>query len=589
MNPILRARGRLSVLGLALLAAAGCGDSPSAMLHATTEASAEALAATAEVYTVVRPAVVVQDPSGQPVVGSRVTFEVTAGGGTVEKAAVVTDGAGRAEAQWRLGRAAGENRVLARIGPQQTVTFVVTGVPGPAHRVEVAALPPEVAPVASPVGIAPAVRVTDAHGNGVASVRVEFAATRGGGSVASGDVVTDSDGIAVAAGWSTGLSGGENELTATVAGLAPVRFTTLAVATSSEWLHLTKFAGDATTCPANTAGCQFTVRVLDVTGAPVEGERVLWYGPGGAHGTTVTNRQGLSMSPNLGTRQTGQYTQTARLLSASDDAVFSYRIVSPGGYNIDLRFTTDASPAVRAAFEWARQRWMQVITGNLPEFALTGTNRVAANACGITHPAVDEVVDDLLIFAEIVPIDGPGKVLGSAGPCFLRGGSGLPIMGVIKLDADDLAMMERNGTLRDVILHEIGHVLGIGTLWSRHSLVQGAGTSDPFYTGARAQPGFVLGGGTLFNGVPVENTGGQGTRDGHWRESRLGNELMTGYINTGGNPLSVITVGSLMDIGYQVNFGAADSYLLPGTLGAASVGEQMHLHELPLPAPRVLW
>jgi hypothetical protein len=579
---------RMSVLALGLVAA-GCGDSPSASFQASAAASGEPLAASAEVYTVVTPAVVVRDPSGQPVRGTRVTFEVTSGGGAMEAAAVYTDMAGRAEAGWRLGGTAGPNTAVARIGLEQSATFAVTGIPGPAAHVEAAVAAPEVAPVSSPVGVTPAVRVSDTHGNGVSGVAVAFTATRGGGSVAGGDVVTNGEGIASAGTWSTGTSQGENELTAVVAGLRPVTFTTEAVAVSSAWLHLTKFAGDDTTCPAQTSGCQFTVRVTDVTGAPVEGERVLWYGSGGGHSTTVTNRQGLSVSPNLGPRQAGQYTQTARLLSASDDAIFNYRVVNGGGYNIDLRFTTDASPAVRAAFEWAQQRWMQVITGNLPEFALTGSNRVAANACGITHPAVDEVVDDLLIFAEIVPIDGPGKVLGSAGPCYLRGSSGLPIMGVIKLDADDLALMERSGTLRDVILHEIGHVLGVGTLWNRHSLVQGAGGTDPFYTGARAQPGFVLGGGTLFNGVPVENTGGQGTRDSHWRESRLGQELMTGYINSGGNPLSIITVGSLMDIGYQVNFGAADSYVLPGPLGSQSLGEQVHLHEIPLPAPRTLW
>jgi hypothetical protein len=47
---------------------------------------------------------------------------------------------------------------------------------------------------------------------------------------------------------------------------------------------------------------------------------------------------------------------------------------------------------------------------------------VQANACGTTHPAVNEVVNDVLIFVEIVAIDGPGKVLGSAGPCRAAGG-----------------------------------------------------------------------------------------------------------------------------------------------------------------------
>ena len=41
----------------------------------------------------------------------------------------------------------------------------------------------------------------------------------------------------------------------------------------------------------------------------------------------------------------------------------------------------------------------------------------------------------------------------------------------------------------------------------------------------------------------------------------LGNELMTGWINSGqSNPLSRITIASLADLGYQVNLSAADTY-----------------------------
>src|SRR4051794_6205534 len=49
--------------------------------------------------------------------------------------------------------------------------------------------------------------------------------------------------------------------------------------------------------------------------------------------------------------------------------------------------------------------------------------------------------------------------------------------------------------------------------------------------------------------VPVENTGGPGTRDSHWREAVFGNELMTGFVGPAGNPLSRTTVGSLQDLG----------------------------------------
>ncbi len=36
------------------------------------------------------------------------------------------------------------------------------------------------------------------------------------------------------------------------------------------------------------------------------------------------------------------------------------------------------------------------------------------------------------------------------------------------------------------MLHEMGHVLGIGTIWQARGLVSGAGTSNPLFTGANA-------------------------------------------------------------------------------------------------------
>ena len=64
----------------------------------------------------------------------------------------------------------------------------------------------------------------------------------------------------------------------------------------------------------------------------------------------------------------------------------------------------------------------------------------------------------------------------------------------------------------------------------------------------------------------MENTGGQGTRDAHWRESIFGRELMQGYAKAGGMPLSRITTGSLQDLGYQVNLAASDGYSLTAPL-----------------------
>jgi len=79
--------------------------------------------------------------------------------------------------------------------------------------------------------------------------------------------------------------------------------------------------------------------------------------------------------------------------------------------------------------------------------------------------------------------------------------------------------------------------------------------------------------GTTATAVPVENTGGGGTRDSHWRESIFRSEIMTGWIGPGTNmPISRITVGSLADLGYTVNMAAADAYVPPGTTSTAGGG-----------------
>jgi hypothetical protein len=219
-------------------------------------------------------------------------------------------------------------------------------------------------------------------------------------------------------------------------------------------------------------------------------------------------------------------------------------------------------------------RWQSVITADLMNIPV----KAPAASCFDTQPALNETVDDLVIFVELVYIDGPGKVLGQAGPCFVRSDNNLPVVGHLKLDTEDLALMERNGSLDDVVMHEIGHVLGIGTMWSTRGLIAGAGTGDPRFTGSWALGAYrSLGGSDAF--VPVENTGGEGTRDGHWRESIFGNELMTGYISGANNPMSALTIASLSDLGYGTNPGAASSFTLSSARGSVVQGIDLHRHE----------
>ena len=251
-------------------------------------------------------------------------------------------------------------------------------------------------------------------------------------------------------------------------------------------------------------------------------------------------------------------------------------------YKIEVRFLGGLNPTQKRAFKTAANRWTKVIVGDVPSVVVNGV-----------------VIDDLLIEAQGVPIDGVGRILGQAGPTHLRPASAganafLPAKGIMSFDTADLAKMQADGTLVDVITHEMGHVIGIGTIWTNKGLLAAAGTSNPSFTGTNAKREFGILKGTGPVAVPIENTGGAGTRDSHWRESVFKNELMSGFIAAPNNPISKLTVASLKDLGYVVDMNAAEPYVLPDLQRIAERGlmvahiEVEHAHALPIFAPKTL-
>lgn len=237
--------------------------------------------------------------------------------------------------------------------------------------------------------------------------------------------------------------------------------------------------------------------------------------------------------------------------------------MNTSGFNIDIQFLGGLSEAQQAAFSNAILRWSAVIVGDLPA--------IRTNI---------GVVDDVVIDAKAEPLDGAAAMLGQAGPTRLRPGSLLPARGVMAFDTADLGWMEAEDTLTSVIIHEMGHVLGIGTLWQELTLLDGAGTDDPVFVGQNAMYEYArLIGANERTPVPVENTGGPGSRDGHWRESVFGNELMTGFVRSATNPISRLTVACLQDLGYQVDYSAADEYVLPTAVELARLSSLEDAHE----------
>ena len=251
-----------------------------------------------------------------------------------------------------------------------------------------------------------------------------------------------------------------------------------------------------------------------------------------------------------------------------------------GSFDIDLVFATGVTSTQERAFRDAAQKWMAVLAGS----ELTDYQTGGSIDCGDDYAQSVGTIDDLMIVAAVVDIDGPGGILGRAGPCWVRLENLLPIFGVMEFDEADLDRVERDGRLEPLILHEMGHVLGIGTLWGHHGLLRNPSSqsdnADTHFAGRLAVGAFDAAGGNGYTGgakVPVENTGGAGTRNSHWRASVFGNELMIGWLRNS-PPMSAITIQSLADLGYTVDAGLADAYRLPDAAGAASIRENaIHL------------
>lgn len=222
----------------------------------------------------------------------------------------------------------------------------------------------------------------------------------------------------------------------------------------------------------------------------------------------------------------------------------------------------DISVRYESLYRAAKNRWEQVITGDrqwvFPKAQAMSTEFV----CPGGYP---ELIDDLYICARESCIDGPGKILGQAAAIYSFKDTGLPVTGYFELDSDDMAELNGYvGALASVITHEMGHIIGIGTALPWIDRVET--TRDPStgvivssFKGAEATR--VWNEEYNCNGEPpVETGGGSGTTGGHWSEDCLVNELMTGYlVKTAGSwPLSSLTVAAISDLGYDVDFNAAD-------------------------------
>ncbi|NNE52602.1 MAG: DUF4214 domain-containing protein [Sulfitobacter sp.] len=257
-------------------------------------------------------------------------------------------------------------------------------------------------------------------------------------------------------------------------------------------------------------------------------------------------------------------------------------VVDDDDFDIELRY--EGPEIYRQAFETAENRWENVIIADLPFASVEGFG----------------FVDDILIEVVIVDFDlvfpnVEQTIIAVSGvldqrPNDIGNGASLPTHARIVVNSDEADRVINN--LDDLAANAIGRALGFGALWEEFGLVQGSG-SEAIYTGSNALREFSTLYGSANGNVLLEDGADGALPLQYWREALLINELMTpriqfrptdtparppGVID---NPLSTVTLGAMEDLGYQVNYNAADPYSLPNFASVQSAPAAA----TPLPQP----
>ena len=535
----------------------------------------------------VNPSVRVVGRGGGGVSGASVAFRVLEGGGSVAAQTASTGADGTASpGRWTLG-AKGRQRLEATVAGIAPVVFRA-GAAGVPAAVAVVAGDSQVAEVAAAVATAPVVRVTEAGGEPAPYVLVTFAVADG--QVDRPQVYTGEDGLATPGRWTLGPRAGPQRLIAAVAGAGiannPAIFQAAARPALPNGFVLRPGGGmpeiDRYYWPPPT------VRVADAhgNGVPYVALGVAVAGGGTARDSVVfTDADGVAaidrwiMGPTPGVENT----LTVTILSAGAPITGASATLSavPQSADFDIEVLHLSSPpaVLRDALDSARATWESAVNADVKGLFW---QRHDVERCFSDPTAAQAVlparfvVDDLLVFSVVSPLDGPGGAVARSGWCWAVTDEGevWPAISVVVFDPADLAAMPL-ATMADVARHQLAHALGFGTpLWRTMGLLVGDANAPPglHFTGAATKVAFESVGGGSFSdpGVPLDPLF-EAEGNLHWRASVFGPELLTEFVRSGApNPLSIVTLAAMRDAGFGlVDPTVADDYALPAPPAAA--------------------
>lgn len=516
----------------------------------------------------VEPEFVVKDQNGKPMAGVRVSITVLEGGGTITNAPAKSTVPSTPVGVWTLGKTPGSNRLKFEAAGLTPVTVNVPSNPGLPAKLVAGGPTSLTGTVGQQVTGPISATLKDAFDNPIPNTDITVAV--GGGGSATDKITTDNAGVGTVPVWTLGTVKGTQTLTLSTAG-ATVTYSVAAAAGP-----VTIFDVVSGNNQSALAGTPLTQPVLlaasDQYGNRADGVIANFSagaGGGSLAGFTATAAADGSITMPKFTLGRSALPQQVIASINGKSAIISATVLSD--YVIDVRlWGPPMTHDQELLFDNAAARIRGAIVGSVPT---VDGNGIDPSVCGVTGiPVLAEQVPGVIIYASVQSIDGPGRILARAGPCYTRDANDLrTVVGIMEFDADDLAALQNTGSLQDVITHEMLHVVGFGVFWKDLNLLTGFDTPLVGYIGSGGINGCILTGGanSCLSSVPVENTGGSGTANSHWRETTFGSELMTGFANAPPMPLSIMTVRSLADIGYTINGFAADPYqIFAGSLQA---------------------
>jgi len=542
--------------------------------------------------------VYVEDPGGSPAALVEVTFTPDEGSGAVGDSVVKTDADGRAATEWTLGSRRLQSVTVSAGELEDVFTATAFADPpepdyAPAGDLETARPDPldsEIVEIRAPIanlgdGAGPAVfpvgitvdsvpmrpAPVDRIAPGDTVVAVLFA-----GPLQPGrrhlDVVIDPGGEIEE--WDEGNN--TDSLTLDVVSQREIRLGEAVTVESSELNEVLLFRVEITEASDEAINVELTGGAGDADLFGHYGERPGYRYRYRCFSIGGDTEEQCQMTPT----RVGTYHFAVHAFTAFGPSTLT---VTVGGkpvepFDIELVFLENGTAEQDDAVKDAAARWESAIARDVFDWDHDAFNRVPAGACGPGSPAVSDVVDDIRIFVTIDSIDGSGGVMARSGPCWVRpfpleGGEGIwlqPTLAALILDEDDVADLEDEELLDAFVTHEMAHALGfVPGLWDRHrrlrdpSLPDDPG-ADTHFDGPLAIAAFDAAGGADYAlaKVPVESGARAGVSDSHWRASVFGDELMTPRLTGDSQPLSLITLESLYDLGYEVDLAEADSFSL---------------------------